>query len=65
MEDFIEIGITDNEDGTVLLHSMDKRFREEYPGGRTIKKSLLHYVMLDLASWVNNYADAACFFYMD
>ena len=69
MEDFIEIGITEIGDGLVNLHSEDKRFRVEWPTGRTLPKSLLHYGMLDLAKWVNNEADphhaVACYFYMD
>lgn len=69
MEDFIEIGITEESKGMVLLHSEDKRFKREWPAGRTIHKSLLHYAMLDLAKWVNNEADpnhcVACYFYMD
>ena len=69
MEDFIEIGITEDSNGMVCLHSTDKRFRAEWPMGRTLPKSLLHYGMLDLAKWVNNEADphhcVACYFYMD
>lgn len=69
MEDFIDIGITEDKDGLMLLHSMDKRFRKEWPGGRYIPKGLLYEIMLDLANWVNNEADphhtVACYFYMD
>ena len=64
-DDFIEVGITDDEKGNVTLHSTDKRFREEYPNGRTISKSLLHYIMIEIASWINNDLDAGCLFYMD
>ena len=69
MEDFIEIGITEDRNGMVCLHSTDKRFRAEWPNGKTVTKGLLHYAMLDLAKWVNNEADphhcVACYFYMD
>lgn len=69
MEDFIEVGITEDNDRQMLLHSMDKRFREEWPHGLTIPKSLLYFTMSDIARWANNEADphhtVACYFYMD
>lgn len=58
------IGIGREKD-KVYFTSMHKAFRDEYGARREVPMGLQFYIMLDLATWVNNIVKEECFFYMD
>lgn len=60
----MEIGIG-RDKGNVYFTSTHKAFRAKYGERREVPLGLQYYIMLDLASWVNNEVGEECFFYMD